>query len=242
MHPVIYQIGPVTIYAFGVMLAVAVVVCTLGLSRDARTLGISQEKVFDFAFWVVINGIIGARIFYILLNIGYFIEQPVEILMVHKGGLAWQGSLLAGMGTAIWYIRRQKWPLGKFLDIVAPYAALGQAIGRIGCFLNGCCYGKVCSWGPYFPVHHERLHPTQLYDAFGLFLIFLFLNKYRRGVKADGQAFLLYLVLAAAQRFAVEFFRADHYIVWAQLSVFQWICLIIILTAGYFYAYLQRRP
>lgn len=241
MHPIIYQIGPVTIYSFGVMLALAVIICTYGLSRDAQKLSISQEQVFDFVFWVVINGIIGARIFFIFLNLNYFIEQPAEIVMVQKGGLAWQGSLLLGLGTAVWYIRKHKWPLGRFLDIAAPYAALGQAIGRIGCFLNGCCYGKVCSLGLYFPTHHARLYPTQLYDSFGLFLLFFVLKKFQNNFKIEGQAFLLYLFWAALQRFIVEFFRADHDILWAQLSIFQLVCLVIMISVLYANAHLQSR-
>ncbi|OGX32122.1 MAG: prolipoprotein diacylglyceryl transferase, partial [Omnitrophica WOR_2 bacterium RIFCSPHIGHO2_01_FULL_48_9] len=170
MFPIILKIGPVTIYSYGLMMAVAVMVCVFLLSRDARSLGISSEKIFDFVFWVVLSGIAGARLFFILLNLDYFVRDPLEIVMLQKGGLAWQGSLIAGTVAALVYIRKQKLPLAPFLDIIAPYVALGQAIGRLGCFLNGCCYGKPLAWGIYFPVHQASLHPTQLYDALGLVL------------------------------------------------------------------------
>ena len=241
MYPIIYKIGPFTIYSFGVMLALAVVVCTFLLSRDMKqALGISSEKVFDFVFWVVMSGIIGARSFFVFLNFNYFLAHPTELIMVQKGGLAWQGSLLAGFVVSVWYIKKHKWPAGPFLDVVAPYIALGQAIGRIGCFLNGCCYGKPFKWGVYFPVHETVLHPTQLYDSLGLFLIFFILKKYQKILKIPGQVFLLYLFLTSTQRFIIEFFRADHEILGA-LSIFQWICLAIILITWYASTRLQSR-
>ena len=208
MYPVIYQIGPFTIYSFGVMLALAVVVCTFLLSRDMeRRLGIHSDKIFDFVFWVVMAGIIGARLFFVLLNLNFFMAHPLEIIMVQNGGLAWQGSLIFGFAVTVWYLKSHKWPVGSFLDVAVPYAALGQAIGRIGCFLNGCCYGKPSKWGMYFPTHAETLYPTQLYDSLGLFLIFFILKKSQTVLKTPGQTFLLYLFLASAQRFIIEFFR-----------------------------------
>ena len=133
MFPIILKIGPVTIYSYGLMMAVAVMVCVFLLSRDARSLGISSEKIFDFVFWVVLSGIAGARLFFILLNLDYFVRDPLEIVMLQKGGLAWQGSLIAGTVAALVYIRKQKLPLAPFLDIIAPYVALGQAGVNIFC-------------------------------------------------------------------------------------------------------------
>src|SRR3989338_1435480 len=97
MFPTICTIGPLTIYSYGVMLAVAVVICSFLLSRDAQKLGIPKDVIYDFVFWVVLSGIIGARIFYIFLNWTFFVENPREIIMIQNGGLAWQGSLMAGI-------------------------------------------------------------------------------------------------------------------------------------------------
>ena len=241
MFPIVCQIGPFTVYSYGVMLAVAVMVCTFLLSRDARALGISSEKIFDFVFWVVLSGIAGARLFFILLNFNYFVNNPWEVVMIQKGGLAWQGSLILGTIAALVYIRKQRLPPASFLDIVAPYAALGQAIGRVGCFLNGCCYGKPLVWGIFFPVHQTKLHPTQLYDSLGLLLIFFVLKKYQRLNKIPGRVFILYLILASLQRFIIEFFRADHEILLFGLSIFQVICLVLVFAAIAAYLVVVRK-
>ncbi|HLD69700.1 MAG TPA: prolipoprotein diacylglyceryl transferase [Candidatus Omnitrophota bacterium] len=241
MHPIICKIGPLTVYSYGVMMALAVVLCTLLLSRDARRLNIKSEIIFDLVFWVVCSGILGARIFYVFLNLDYFSGNPLEIIQIQKGGLAWQGGLIAGTLTGILYIRRHALPLGKTADLVAPYIALGHAIGRIGCFLNGCCYGKEVSWGIYFPIHHAHLHPTQLYESVGLFFIFLILKKYQKFNQIPGRVFIAYLFLASLERFVVEFFRADHLTTWLGLSIFQWVSLIVLSSVFYAHTIIQSR-
>lgn len=179
----------------------------------------------DLVFWVVVGGIVGARVFYIFLNKEFFLEHPTEIIMLHHGGLAFQGSLIAGLITGLVFIRRRGLPLGRTLDLVSPYIALGHAIGRIGCFLNGCCYGKPWIYGIYFPVHEERLHPTQLYESLGLLLLFLFLKNLQSRNQVPGRVFIWYLLLASALRFGVEFFRADHLELFWGLSIFQMVSL-----------------
>ncbi len=241
MYPVIFKIGFLTIYSYGAMLVAAVFVCGFLLQKKAKRLALSPEAVVDFIFWVVIAGLIGSRIFFILINLSYFLENPKEIIMIQHGGLAWQGGLLLGSLTAFLLIRKNKWPLWRTLDFFAPYAALGQAIGRLGCFLNGCCYGREASWGIYFPVHHARLYPTQLFDAFGLFCIFLFLNAYQNSKRRDGEVVILYFISAALLRFFVEFLRADHEILFLNLSLFQLVSLGIIGFSAYACTFVKSR-
>ncbi len=223
------------------MLAIAVFVCAFLLKKDAQKIGLDADIIFDLVFWVVVGGIIGARLFFILLNFSYFLQNPFEVWQLYKGGLAWQGGLIMGTAVVIFFIKRKKLPLGRTMDLLAPYVALGQAIGRIGCFLNGCCYGKEVSWGIYFPVHHARLHPTQLYSSFGLFLIFLFLKKFQSRKNFDGQVLVFYLILASLLRFIIEFFRGDHDIVIAGLSIFQLVCIGIFISAIYANIYFKSR-
>ena len=147
------------------------------------------------------------------------------MLMLQKGGLAWQGGFLGGTLAGVWFARSKKLSLRPVLDLVAPYIALGQAIGRIGCFLNGCCYGKPVSWGIYFPTHGARLHPTQLYEMAGLFIIFLMLKGAQKKPHQAGFIFVFYLWLAAIERFVVEFYRGDDDILWLGLKLTQFVAL-----------------
>lgn len=242
MCPTILKIGPLTIYSYGLMLAVAVILCSVLLSREARALGIAVETIYDLVFWTVLGGLLGARIFYVLLNLDFFLEAPREIILIQKGGLAWQGGLILGTVTAVVYIQRKRLGLLRMVDLMAPYIALGQAIGRIGCFLNGCCYGREVAWGIYFPVHQARLHPAQLYSSAGLIAAFFILKRFQKTQHQAGQVFVLYLILASFLRFIVEFFRADHAVLWAGLSVFQIVCLGIALSAMVFCLWVTRRP
>ena len=242
MHPIIGHIGPFVIYSFGLMLAAAVLVCSFLLSRDAKAAGIPQETIFDFVFWVILGGVIGARLFFIALNIRDFIADPKEIIMIQNGGLAWQGGLLFGWIAGVMFIRKKQLSLRMMADLSAPYLALGQAIGRIGCFLNGCCYGRVAAWGVYFPVHHARLHPTQIYDTVMLLVIFVILKKFKKASRIRGEVFSVYLILAAVERFINEFFRADHVNTPIGLSVFQIVSVIIFIAGVYLWRRLHRRP
>ncbi len=230
MHPILFKIGSITIYSYGVMIALAVLVCAWALSKDAKTYKISSDVIFDLMFWTVAWGMLGARIFYVFLYWDYFKQNLLEIIMIQHGGLAWQGGLVGGLGAGIWFVHRKKLPLRFTLDLVAPYVALGQAIGRIGCFLNGCCYGRPAAWGIYFPVHQAKLIPTQLFEAGGLFLAFLILKYVQTKPHRVGMIFILYLWLGAIERFIVEFFRADHDNLWFGLSLFQYTSLVIFIV------------
>jgi len=235
MFPVICYIGPFAVYAYGLMLALAVIVASFLAGDQARKQGLSRDDIYDLAFWVVLWGILGARLFYIFLNFDYFLNNPLETVMLQKGGLAWQGSLLAGIVSGISFIRQKRLPLLIVLDIVAPFIALGHAIGRIGCLFNGCCYGKPWAHGLYFPVWHERLHPTQIYMALGELAVFLILRALqtdsRWSKQPAGRLFVFYLILSSLERFVVEFFRADHDVLWGGLSIFQYVCLSIMAIA-----------
>ena len=222
---------PVTIHAYGLLLAIAVLTSTFLLVHDARASNIKPEVIYDLVFWAMVGGIIGARAFYVLLNYPFYAANPYEILMIQKGGLAWQGGLIVGGLATVLFIRGRKLFLPVMLDLCAPYLALGQSIGRIGCLLNGCCYGKAVEWGLYFPVHDARLHPTQIYLSAGYLIIFIILKRYQSSSQIPGLVFASYLILASTLRFFVEFFRADHEILLLGLSIYQFVCLGIFVFA-----------
>jgi phosphatidylglycerol:prolipoprotein diacylglycerol transferase len=241
MFPTICRIGPVAIHSFGVMVAIAAIICSLLMARESKRFGMSPQDVYDLVFWSFLGGIIGARIFFILLNISFFMETPSEILMLQNGGLAWQGGLVGGALVVFLFIRYKKWPVLRTADFVAPYLALGHAIGRVGCFLNGCCYGKEVTWGIFFPVHHAHLHPTQLYEMLLLTALFFGLRHAQKVLgKSQGGVFALYLMLSSLIRFSVEFFRADHQPLFLNLSVFQYVSVVIFVVGTVMFLYIRR--
>lgn len=220
MHPIFVQIGSFPIHTYGVMLAVAVVVCAFLLSRDAAKLKISEDTVFDLMLWVVMGGFIGGKIFYTLLFWDNTTDDFLSALF-QRAGFAWQGGFIGGWIAGLWFVKLKKLKFRLMLDLAAPYIALGQAIGRMGCFAEGCCYGKPWDLGVYFPVHHARLHPTQLYETGMLFAIFLILKFVKKPSWPAGRIFVLYLWLAGIERFVVEFYRDDHEILFWGLSLAQ---------------------
>jgi len=241
MFPIIFQIGPIAIYSYGFMLAVAVIVCSFLAGRDAERMGIGKDFIYDFGFWVVISGLIGARIYFILLSPRYFIENPIEILMINKGGLAWQGGLILGSIAGLFYVNKKNVNLPKFLDLFAPYIALGQAIGRVGCFLNGCCYGREDVHGIFFPAHDAYLIPVQLYSAFILFIIYLVLVIYRNRTIYSGTTIGVYLMLASAERFIVQFYRADYEPIAFNIGIFQMFCIFFFILGAYAFLYFKSK-
>ena len=139
MHPILFTIGPITIYSYGVMLAAAVLVCTYFLSVDAKRYHISRETAYDLVFWCMLWGIIGARIFYVFIEWSYFSGNLLEIPMLQKGGLAWQGGFLGGILGGACFARRNKLSLRPLMDLVAPYIALGRNGLLFKCLPFGHC-------------------------------------------------------------------------------------------------------
>ena len=222
MYPVICKFGPLTVYSYGLSLVLAFGLATFLLSRQGRYLGLNPEFFFNLSFIILLSGIIGARILYVILNINYYYNHPVEIIMFTHGGLAWFGGLILGIFSCIVYLRYRGLEIYKIFDLAAPYVALAQAIGRIGCFLNGCCFGKEnLRFGLYFPVHSAILIPTQLYSSLALLGIYIILRIKQVRIHKKGEIFYLYLFLYSLWRFFIEFFRGDSKIFIFHLSLFQ---------------------
>ena len=226
MHPIICKIGPFTVFSYGLMLAAAFLVSASLASHYARKVSIDPAIVYNFSFTAFIAGIIGARLFYVTENLHYYFRYPLEIIMLPNGGLSWFGGLIFGVIFGIGFLRRKKLRIYPFLDLIVPFAALGQAIGRLGCLLNGCCYGLASPYGLYFPVHKSRLIPTQIYSSLSLLLIFIILRLLQGKHRDEGVIFSYYLILYSFQRFIIEFWRADNPVVFMGLSLFQLLSII----------------
>ncbi|MFH1283412.1 MAG: prolipoprotein diacylglyceryl transferase [bacterium] len=219
MCPVLIQLGLLSIKTYGLFVIIGFLAALFYIKRKAHKYNFSDEFVYDLAFWALFSGILGARITYILLDIKYFIGNPLEMFMIWKGGLVYYGGLLGGIlgGIAIIYkYRIYNWK--KVADVLSPSIALAHAFGRIGCFFAGCCYGKITSSKIGITFSHPEsfapagvsVYPTQLMEAFGNILIFLFLNYKLGKEKYEGQIFTLYILLYALLRFINEFFRGDY--------------------------------
>jgi phosphatidylglycerol:prolipoprotein diacylglycerol transferase len=225
MLPEICHIGPFTVYSYGLMLVTAFFVAVHLACRQAARSGIDPRKIFDLCFYVFVSGIIGSRFLYILDNLPFFISHPSEIIMLQHGGMAIFGGIIFGFACALFYVRRNKMGLLVTLDLLVPFVALGHAIGRIGCFLNGCCYGRPSAFGLYFPSAGQVLIPTQLYSSALLFIIFLILRRMQNRKHFTGQILYSYLFLYSLARFSIEFFRNDSPRIFHGLTLFQLLSL-----------------
>ena len=232
MHPEICRLGPFTIYSYGLMLVIAFIVATFLASAQAKREGVDPDAIFSLCFVVFISGIIGARIFFVLSSLSYYLAHPLEIIMLQKGGLAWFGGLVLGIFSGIFYLKIKKLNVYKITDLLVPFVALAQAIGRIGCFLNGCCFGKEDAFGIYFPVHGAVLIPTQLYSSLLLIGIFIILRFLQERPHKAGEIFFTYLLLYCAKRFLIEFWRADSPSILFGLTLFQLISIAIFFIAA----------
>ena len=162
MYPIICKLGPLTVYSYGLMLVLAFAISTFLLTRQAKKKGLNPELFFNLSFIIIVSGIIGARILYVILNLKFYLNYPAQILMLTRGGLAWFGGFFLGSLSCIAYLTYKGLDTYKIFDLIIPYVALAQAIGRVGCFLNGCCFGRESlHFGLYFPVHNTILIPTQ---------------------------------------------------------------------------------
>jgi phosphatidylglycerol:prolipoprotein diacylglycerol transferase len=223
VQSIAFELGPITVHWYGVMMALAFIAGLWTASRRCKRDGIPPEKVLDLGPWLIIGGIIGARILYIFTFWReQFAENPFpEIFMIQHGGLVYYGGLIGASLGCILYARVRKVPLWKLADVMAPSIALGYVFGRIGCLMNGCCYGRACSmpWAIRFPVKHAThplgmeatpVHPTQIYDSLLSLGLYLGLAWLYRRKKFDGQVFAVYLVCYALTRSFVEYFRGDY--------------------------------
>ncbi|UCE27173.1 MAG: prolipoprotein diacylglyceryl transferase [Candidatus Coatesbacteria bacterium] len=245
MHPVLFQVGSITIKSYGVAIALAFLVGILFAAWRAKREKLNPNDFLDIGFIIVVSSIVGARVFFILFNLKFYIDNPVLIIRIWEGGLIFYGCLLCAAVASILYMRFKKIPVWYGTDIIAPSVALGYMITRVGCFLNGCCYGKVCDvawgvsgWDPFTGAGRYaaqfffaalfgtgkmpdiiKLHPTQLYAA-GISLIFfvVLLILWRKRV-FDGMVFWSYVGLYSLYRFGIEFVRADNKELFLGLSV-----------------------
>lgn len=219
MLPTLFKLGPVAVHSYGVMLMLGFIAGMLAARRQADRLGLPRELALDLGLWVLVGSVAGARLLFAALNWWSFRGDPMEVLYLWRvPGLSFHGGLLGGLLAGLLLARTRQVSFWALADLAAPGIALGYGITRIGCFLNGCCYGSPTSlpWGVRFPVYPDSplltdpSHPVQLYSALGSFAIFAALLWARPRLAARGQLFLLWAVLYAALRAGMEVLRKGY--------------------------------
>ncbi len=218
MHSIAFKIGGLSVHWYGILVATGFLAGLWTASRRAARDGISKDSITDLGPWLIVGTILGARTLYV---ISYWREEFAakpfpEIFMVQHGGLVFYGGLIGATLAGILYARLKKLPIWKVADVLAPSIALGYVFGRIGCLMNGCCYGRECHlpWAIHFPPGHATggvpVHPTQIYDSLLNLVFYCFLAWLYRRKKFDGQVFAAYLIGYALLRSFVEYFRGDY--------------------------------
>ena len=255
MFPELISIGQLTIHTYGLMVALGIMT-GVGLAEHLyRKSGGEPGRVIDMALIVVICGLIGARLLFILINLDYYASNPIETVMMWKGGLVFYGGLLGGILALLGCIRFYRLPLWSMLDIGAAAIAVGHGLGRLGCFTAGCCYGKLTDlpWSVTFTdprclavgVLNESVHPTQLYSFLFLMGLTGFLVWLHPRRKFTGQGTAAYLILYGLFRFGVEFLRSDPRgtfdLFGTSLATSQWISLAAVAAGVTIYIVLNHR-
>ncbi len=254
MYPDLLTIGNFTIHTYGVCIALGALLGITLISLEAKKKGYDQQQILDLTFYLLITAIIGSRIFYIILNLKYYLHHPLEMVMIWRGGLVFYGGFIFAFATCFLYLKKHKLPFLKTCDLLVPGLAIGEAIGRIGCFFAGCCYGKPTDlpWAITFTHPHSLaklgvpLHPTQLYSSFKALLVFFILINFRRYKKGEGQLTWIYILLYAIGRLIIENFRGDErgLLILHAITLTQAIALLFIPIALFmvFYSGRKRTP
>lgn len=244
MFPELFSLGPVTLYTYGVMMALGFMAAIFSARLLAPRAGIGSEQITDMAIVAIVGGLLGAYVNYIIsYDWSRFVSNPASALMFWDGGLVFLGGLIGGIVFAIGYILKTKMPLREIADIAAVSVPLAYAFGRIGCFFAGCCYGVASevAWAVKFPALFTPRHPTQLYSALLGFGLAAFALLYRKRRAFAGQSFLFYLMLYGLGRFLIEMLRENPFVLGTSLTVAQFTGLVLMATAAVLYPILARQ-
>jgi phosphatidylglycerol:prolipoprotein diacylglycerol transferase len=254
MYPRLFELGPITIYTYGVLLAAAYLLGLKLAMVRADKRGLDPARILDLGIYIIISALIGAKLLLFITDFQTFKNDPRELLTLARSGGVFYGGLILAVTVALWYIRKVGLPLWTTCDVFAPGIALGHVIGRFGCFFAGCCYGKPTKmpWGITFTDPFAAanvgtplgipLHPTELYEAGAeLLILAVLLITERKGRPFSGRTFWLYMLLYAISRFIIEIFRGDERGTVFMFSTSQFISVILAPLAIVMLVTLARR-
>jgi phosphatidylglycerol:prolipoprotein diacylglycerol transferase len=242
MHPVLFDFGGFSLYSYGVLLAAAYLLGLQFALIRARARGLDAQRVMDLGIWIIVSALVGAKLLLLVVDFDQFSRNPSDLLGLARSGGVFYGGLIAAVIVALVYLRRHKLPLWTTTDVFAPGIALGHIVGRLGCLLAGCCFGRPTSvpWAITFtnpaaaanvgtPLNIP-LHPTQLYEAGAELIILVFLLLWeRRSTGFPGRTFWSYMLLYGVSRFVIELYRGDSRgMVFDALSTSQFVSVILV--------------
>jgi phosphatidylglycerol:prolipoprotein diacylglycerol transferase len=252
MYPILFQVNGLTIHTYGLFIAAGFLLGLAIAMKEARREGMDPQMILDLGFYLIFSAIVGARLFYVLQNPLYYLNDPLEIIKVWHGGLVFYGGFFLALIVCIFYLKRHRLPLAKTCDLFAPSLAAGEFLGRLGCFFAGCCYGKETNlpWGVTFtnPESLARvgvpLHPTQIYSSLLALLTFFILLYLKRHKSFEGEIAWFYILLYSIARLVVEYFRGDQrgFIMDETISLAQGIALIMGILSAFMLFYLRKKP
>jgi phosphatidylglycerol:prolipoprotein diacylglycerol transferase len=211
---VLFYLGNLPVHLYGVMVALGIMAGMYVTIQEAKRMGMNPDKIMDLGLVLMVGGIVGARVLYVLLNISVYLQNPVSILHVSKGGLSFHGAALAGVMIVYFFAKKNKVSFLKTADLLSPGFVLGYAIGRLGCDI----YGNASTVPWAVTINGVPRHPVQFYSAAIAFIIFGILWSRRHTIKFQGETFLMFSALYSGYRFFIEFFRNDGSVTPAQIA------------------------
>ncbi|WP_432736217.1 prolipoprotein diacylglyceryl transferase [Maridesulfovibrio sp. FT414] len=248
MNPVLFSIGPLDIYSYSVYLTAGCLLA-IGLAmREARYREMDYLLAPQAGIIAIISGLIGARLLYAGLYPQEFSGDLLNVFRIWNGGLVFSGAFIFGSVGGVLYLKSRRQNILPWLDCFAPAIALGQSVGRLGCFFAGCCYGKPTElpWGVIFkdtqslaPLF-QALHPTQIYHSLAGLMTFMILLASKKFFKSEGRITGLFLILFSVFRFIIEFFRADYRGSLGPVSTTQIITLVF-LSIGIYLFFINKK-
>ncbi len=268
MHPVLFQTDffgllsePFSLHTYGLLIAGGFLLAMMLSKRQAERDGEDPDRIVDLAFYILLAGLVGARIVFILTKIDEYVRRPLEIFMFWRGGLVWYGGFIAAALYIAYYTRKHRIAYFKVVDILIPYMALAHAFGRFGCLAAGCCHGSPTTeaWGIVFPPGSMAqqaqqvaglvgigdaslpVHPTQLYEAGAELMLFWLLTWMRPHKRFHGQLFLVWLGLYPVLRSLIEMFRGDKERGVYILSTSQYLSIGVGIAALVIFFYLRAK-
>lgn len=239
MHPLLFELFGLKVYSYGVLVALAFLLGFALIAYRAKQAGDKVDDYLEAIIWFIVSGIGGARLFYFIWFPQVFLADPIGATF-SQGGLVWYGGVIGALLAALVFTRLKRIHLAHFGDIIAPAAAFGLAIGRVGCLLAGCCYGAVCDlpWAIHYPLAHEThglpVHPAPLYETALMLMVTGLLLKMDKNKPYEGFTLGWFFILASLVRFGLEYLRGDR-LVWIQtldLSASQVVSLLGVLLGS----------